>query len=100
LSRINKRAKEYAVKDTNLDTINPIRIEYKEFEDEYEKPYMINEKAFRRDKEKYQKEEELSKYKELNKHENRKESSGDHKKRLNTKLEASEKSVKKLPKLI
>ena len=30
-----KKAKEYAIKDTNLDTISPFRIEYKEFKDEY-----------------------------------------------------------------
>ncbi len=34
-----KRAKEYAEKDTNKDTLYPLRLEYKEFEDEYTKPY-------------------------------------------------------------
>jgi hypothetical protein len=97
-----KKAKEYAVKDTNIDTISPLRIEYKEFKDEYEKPYMKKmKKLLEETKEKYKEaEEELSKYTELNKHENRKTLNTDQKKKLNTKLEESEKSVKKLSELI
>jgi len=97
-----RRAKEYAVKDTNLDTINPFRTEYKEFKDEYEKPYIEKMTKLLEDtKEKYKKEEEkLSEYKELNKHENRKGLTPEKKKRLTTKLEESEKSVKKLSELI
>ena len=97
-----RRAKEYAVKDTNLDTISPFRIEYKEFKDEYEKPYMTKMKKLLEDtKEKYKKEEEeLSKYTELNKHGNRKELSADQKKKLKVKLEEAEKSVKFFSELI
>ena len=97
-----KKAKEYAVKDTNLDTISPLRIEYKEFKDEYEKPYMTKMKKLLEDtKEKYKKEEEeLSKYTELNKYENRKTLNTDQKKKLKVKLEEAEKSVKKLSELI
>jgi hypothetical protein len=97
-----KKAKEYAIKDTNLDTISPLRIEYKEFKDEYEKPYMTKMKKLLEDtKEKYKKEEEeLSKYTELNKYENRKTLNTDQKKKLKVKLEEAEKSVKKLSELI
>jgi len=97
-----KKAKEYAVKDTNIDTISPLRIEYKEFKDEYEKPYMKKmKKLLEETKEKYKEaEEELSKYTELNKHGNRKTLNTDQKKKLNTKLEESEKAVKKLSELI
>ena len=35
-----RRAKEYLIKDTNLDTLYPVRIEYKEYKKEYYEPYM------------------------------------------------------------
>ena len=79
-----------------------MRIEYKDFKDEYEKPYIKKmKKLLEETKEKYKEaEEELSKFKELNKNENRKTLNTDQKKKLKVKLEEAEKSVKSFSELI
>jgi hypothetical protein len=52
-----KRAAEYAIKDTNMDTLYQFREEYKEF-DEYKKPYMEKmKKHLEETRTKYEKED-------------------------------------------
>jgi hypothetical protein len=96
-----KRATEYAIKDTNIDTLYQFREEYKEF-DEYKKPYMEKmKKHLEETKTKYEKEDkELKGYQEMNKQENRKALDAAQKKKLTKKLEEYEKSVKTLKELI
>ena len=96
-----KRATEYAIKDTNMDTLYQFREEYKEF-DEYKKPYMEKmKKHLEETKTKYEKEDkELKGYQEMNKQENRKTLDTSQKKKLTLKLGESEKSVKTLKELI
>ena len=96
-----KRAAEYAIKDTNMDTLYQFREEYKEF-DEYKKPYMEKmKKHLEETRAKYEKEDkELKGYQEMNKQENRKTLDTNQKKKLTKKLEEYEKSVKTLKELI
>jgi len=96
-----KRAKEYADKDTKIETLYPLRDEYKEF-DEYKKPYMEKMKKYLEEtRTKYNEEEKvLKQYQELNKQENRKTLEPAQKKKLTQKLEESEKTVKTLKELI
>jgi hypothetical protein len=96
-----KRAAEYAIKDTNMDTLYQFREEYKEF-DEYKKPYMEKmKKHLEETRAKYEKEDkELKGYQEMNKQENRKTLDAAQKKKLTKKLEEYEKSVKTLKELI
>jgi hypothetical protein len=96
-----KRAKEYADKDTKIETLYPLRDEYKEF-DEYKKPYMKKMKKYLEEtRTKYNEEEKvLKQYQELNKQENRKTLEPAQKKKLTQKLEESEKTVKTLKELI
>jgi hypothetical protein len=97
-----KRAKEYADKDTNIDTLYPLRPEYKEFDDEYTKPYIKKMKKYLEETTTKYKEEEtkLKEFQELNKQENRKTLDPAQKKKLTQKLEESEKNVKTLKELI
>ena len=93
-----KKAKEYLMKDISKETLYPLRPEYKEFKKEYFDPYMEKMKEYQ-DETKAKLEEEttkLSGYKEMNKHENRKDLTADQKKKLTKKLENSTESVKKL----
>ncbi len=39
-----RRAKDYAERDTNIDTLYQLRENYKEFQEEYTKPYMKKKK--------------------------------------------------------
>ena len=96
-----KRAKEYAIKDSNMDTLYQLRDEYKEF-DEYKKPYMKKMKQHLEETRAKNEEEDkkLKEYQELNKQENRKTLEASQKKKLTQKLEESEKSVKTLKELI
>ena len=96
-----KRAEEYADKDTKIETLYPLRDEYKEF-DEYKKPYMEKMKKYLEEtRTKYNEEEKvLKQYQELNKQENRKTLEPAQKKKLTQKLEESEKTVKTLKELI
>ena len=93
-----KRAKEYAEKDTNKDTLYALRPEYKEFEEEYTKPYMKKMKKYLDEtRTKYEEEDKkLKEYQELNKQENRRNLEPAQKKKLTKKLEESEKHVKTL----
>ena len=93
-----RRAKEYLIKDTNLDTLYPVRIEYKEYKKEYYEPYMQKMKEYQKDtKQKLEEEnQKLLQYKEMDKQENRKTLSQDQKKKLTKKLDETTDSVKKL----
>jgi hypothetical protein len=97
-----KRAKEFLIKDTSLETLYPVRNEYKEYKKEYYEPYMEKMKKYLEETTtKYNEAEKvLKKYQELNKHENRSELSEDQKKKVTKKLEESEKTVKTLKELI
>jgi hypothetical protein len=97
-----KRAKEYAEKDTNKDTLYALRPEYKEFEEEYTKPYMKKMKKYLDEtRTKYEEEVKILKqYQELNKQDNRKTLEPAQKKKLTQKLEESEKTVQTLKELI
>ena len=92
-----RRAKEYAIKDTSIDTLYSFRTEYKEFKKEYSDPYMKKMKEYQ--DETTQKLEDakqkLSEYKELDKHENRKTLTADQKKKLNKKLDVATETVTK-----
>ena len=93
-----KKAKEYLMKDISKETLYPLRPEYKEFKKEYFDPYMEKMKEYQ-DETKAKLEEEttkLSGYKEMNKHENRKDLTAEKKKKLSKLLETSTESVKKL----
>jgi hypothetical protein len=93
-----KRAKEFLIKDTSLDTLYPVRNEYKEYKKEYYDPYMKKMKQYQDEtKQKYEEEnEKLKQYKEMDKQENRKTLTPDKKKKLTKKLEETTDSVKKL----
>ena len=97
-----KRAKEYAEKDTNKDTLYPFRLEYKEFEEEYTKPNMKKMKKYLKDATTQYEEEDkqLKQYQEMNKQENRKNLDQGQKRNLTKKLELYEKNVKTLKELI
>ena len=93
-----KRAKEFLIKDTSLETLYPVRNEYKEYKKEYYDPYMKKMKEHQEEtKEKLEVEnEKLKQYKEMDKQENRKTLSPDQKKKLTKKLDETTDSVKKL----
>jgi hypothetical protein len=93
-----RRAKDYAEKDTNIDTLYQLREEYKEFQEEYTKPYMKKMKKYLDEtRTKYEEEDKkLKEYQELNKQENRRNLEPAQKKKLTKKLEESEKHVKTL----
>ena len=96
-----KNAKEYAIKDTKLDTLYQFRVEYKDFK-EYKETYMQKMKEHLDEARKKYKEEEktLNDLNELNKHEFRKTLNEDQKKKLTKKLSESEKEFKSLKDLI
>jgi len=96
-----KNAKEYAIKDTKLDTLYQFRVEYKDFK-EYKETYMQKMKEHLYEARKKYKEEEktLNDLKELSKHEFRKTLNEDQKKKHSKKLSESEKEVKSLKDLI
>ena len=97
-----RRAKEYLIKDTNLDTLYPVRNEYKEYKKEYYEPYMEKMKEYQKDtKQKLEEEnQKLLQYKEMDKQENRKTLSAEQKKKLTKKLDDATESVKKLKELV
>ena len=97
-----KRAKEFLIKDTSLDTLYPVRNEYKEYKKEYYDPYMKKMKQYQDEtKQKYEEEnEKLKQYKEMDKQENRKTLTPDKKKKLTKKLDETTDSVKKLKDLL
>jgi hypothetical protein len=97
-----RRAKEFLVKDTSLETLYPVRNEYKEFKKEYYDPYMKKMKQYQEEtKQKFEVEnEKLNQYKEMNKQENRKTLSPEQKKKLTKKLDETIESVKKLKELV
>jgi predicted AlkP superfamily phosphohydrolase/phosphomutase len=98
IKKLIKRAKDFFKKDTSIETMYPLRPEYKEFKNEYFDPYMKKMKEYQDETEKKLEEENtnLSKYKETDKPEERKKLTADQKKKLTKKLENSTESVKKL----
>ena len=92
-----RRAKEYAIKDTSIDTLYFFRTEYKEFKKEYSDPYMKKMKEYQDETTQKLKDakQKLSDYKELNKHENRKDLTADQKKKLTKNLAAATETVTK-----
>jgi hypothetical protein len=101
-SELIKRAKEFLVKDTSLETLYPVRNEYKEFKKEYYDPYMKKMKQYQEEtKQKFEVEnEKLTQYKEMDKQENRKTLTPDQKRKLTKELEETNDSVKKLKDLL
>ena len=99
---LTKRAKEFLIKDTSLDTLYPVRNEYKEYKKEYYEPYMEKMKEYQNDtKQKLEEEnQKLLQYKEMDKQENRKTLSPEQKKKLTKKLDETIESVKKLKELV
>jgi hypothetical protein len=97
-----RKAKEYLIKDTTLDTLQAPRSEYKEFKKEYYEPYMKKIKEYQiQTKTQFEEENgKLLEYTELNKQENRKTLSSDQKKKLTKKLDEATESVKKLKELL
>ncbi len=101
-NELNKRAKGFLIKDTSLETLYPIRNEYKEFKKEYYEPYMKKMKQYQEEtKQKLEVENEiLNQCKEMDKQENRKTLTPDQKRKLTKKREETNDSVKKLKDLL